>query len=52
MQEAIRLGFTEANFTELSNPRFLLSAWIPLATVEAAITAHCTGQEWGDVFVR
>jgi FkbM family methyltransferase len=50
--EAIRLGFTEANFTELTSPRLLLNAWVPLGTVEAAIAGHCTGYEWGDVLVR
>jgi FkbM family methyltransferase len=48
VQEAIRLGFTEANFTEWETPRLLLNDWVPLAAVEAAITGH----QWGDVFVR
>jgi FkbM family methyltransferase len=52
VEEAIRLGFTEANFTELATPRLLLNVWVPLATVEAAITGYFTGHEWGDVFVR
>jgi hypothetical protein len=31
--EAIRLGFTEVNFTELNSPRLLLNAWVPLGMV-------------------
>ena len=53
IQEAIRLGFSEANFTAFSTPRLLLNAWIPLARVEAAINGHFTGSwGWGDVFVK
>ena len=48
MQEARRLGFTEANFAELAAPRLSLSAWAPLTTVEGAIAERL----WGDVFVR
>lgn len=52
LQEATRLGFTEAKFTELGSARLLPNVWVPLAMAEAAITGHCTGHEWGDVFVR
>jgi FkbM family methyltransferase len=48
VREALRLGFTEANLTELATPGLLLNEWVPLAKVEAVLTGH----QWGDVFVR
>jgi hypothetical protein len=51
--EAMRLGFVEANFTEMINPEFVLSKWLEISTARDEMRRLMGNNDrWGDVVVR
>lgn len=53
IDEALRLGFREANFTEKIDPKFVLISWVPLSSASEALCDLFHGtSSWGDVLVR
>lgn len=52
-READRLGFGEANLTQMAVPELMLSSWIPLeAALNKIDELRKSGDHWGDVIVR
>jgi FkbM family methyltransferase len=53
LDHIIRLGFTEANFTEFVSPKFLFQSWIGIDAALSQLEKWRTdGTHWGDVVVR
>lgn len=51
--QAVRLGFTEANLTTMASPKLLFRSWIGIEQARLQIEDwHESGAYWGDVLVR
>jgi len=51
--QAVRLGFTEANFTEMANPKLLFRDWRKIEQARLQVQEWRNfGERWGDVLVR
>jgi FkbM family methyltransferase len=51
--QVVRLGFSEANFTEATAPKFLFASWLEIpAALSRLEDWRAAGDHWGDVIVR